>query len=275
MDRKRPADVAIKPDPDAKRVKREGGDHFDMYSLPMGPPAAASTSASVVPKVEHGGDGHDRKPLGPVCRHPSFRASTHLEAIWLTARVRSQAPSFGGASKKDKKRRFFSSGPKVIIVRRGKDDTVRAHFNRTGMFVELDIYRSHDAFWNPIDAEKEVFQRLSKAHMDIEPVEPYGFISRWLKQHGQVLVSMIHSSIGCSVGCPDTANRAFQVPTPYNNQTPPSTPPARWSLTSAASLAAVLTTPWSSSTVWMCKRRDRSQRPRSGRRMREPTLTKL
>lgn len=66
MSLKREADPFIKPDPDAKRVKREGGDgNFSLSSIPMAPaPAtfAPSTSSAVVPKIE----GGDRKPLGPV-----------------------------------------------------------------------------------------------------------------------------------------------------------------------------------------------------------------
>lgn len=66
MSLKREADPFIKPDPDAKRVKTEGGNgNFSLSSIPMAPPPAAfapSTSSAVVPKIE----GGDRKPLGPV-----------------------------------------------------------------------------------------------------------------------------------------------------------------------------------------------------------------
>lgn len=66
MSLKREADPFIKPDPDAKRVKTEGGDgNFSLSAIPMAPPPAAfasSTSSAVAPKVE----GGDRKPLGPV-----------------------------------------------------------------------------------------------------------------------------------------------------------------------------------------------------------------
>lgn len=66
MSLKREADPFIKPDPDAKRVKTEGGDgYFSLASIPMAPrPAtfASSTSSAIAPKTE----GGDRKPLGPV-----------------------------------------------------------------------------------------------------------------------------------------------------------------------------------------------------------------
>lgn len=66
MSLKREADPFIKPDPDAKRVKTEGGEgNFSLSSIPMAPPPAAfasSTSSAIAPKIE----GGDRKPLGPV-----------------------------------------------------------------------------------------------------------------------------------------------------------------------------------------------------------------
>lgn len=66
MSLKREADPFIKPDPDAKRVKTEGGDgSFSLSSIPMAPPPAAfapSTSSTFAPKIE----GGDRKPFGPV-----------------------------------------------------------------------------------------------------------------------------------------------------------------------------------------------------------------
>lgn len=66
MSLKREADPFIKPDPDAKRVKTEGGDgSFSLSSTPMAPPPAAfapSTSSAVTSKIE----GGDRKPLGLV-----------------------------------------------------------------------------------------------------------------------------------------------------------------------------------------------------------------
>lgn len=66
MSLKREAGPFIKPDPDAKRVKTEGGDgSFSLSSIPMAPPPAAfvpSTSSAVAPKIE----GGDRKPLGLV-----------------------------------------------------------------------------------------------------------------------------------------------------------------------------------------------------------------
>lgn len=66
MSLKREADPFIKPDPDAKRVKTEGGDgNFSLSSIPMAPTPAAfapSATSAVGPKIE----GGDRKPLGPV-----------------------------------------------------------------------------------------------------------------------------------------------------------------------------------------------------------------
>lgn len=67
MSLKREADPFIKPDPDAKRVKTEGGDgNFSLSSIPMAPPPPAafapSATSAVGPKIE----GGDRKPLGPV-----------------------------------------------------------------------------------------------------------------------------------------------------------------------------------------------------------------
>lgn len=63
---KREADPFIKPDPDAKRVKREGGDgNFSLSSIPMAPSPAAfasPTSSALTPKIE----GGDRKHFGPV-----------------------------------------------------------------------------------------------------------------------------------------------------------------------------------------------------------------
>lgn len=66
MSLKREADPFIKPDPDAKRVKTEGGDcNFSLSSIPMAPPStvfASSTSSGIAPKIE----GGERKPLGLV-----------------------------------------------------------------------------------------------------------------------------------------------------------------------------------------------------------------
>lgn len=70
MSLKREADPFIKPDPDAKRVKMEGGDSsFSLSSIPMAPPPAAfsfSTPSGIAPKIE----GGERKPLGPVSGSP-------------------------------------------------------------------------------------------------------------------------------------------------------------------------------------------------------------
>lgn len=67
MDRKRPAEAYIKPDPELKRVKKEDGDdNFDLSSIPRAPPSTADYSSSTIVKTESSGD---RKPLSQVC-HP-------------------------------------------------------------------------------------------------------------------------------------------------------------------------------------------------------------
>lgn len=83
MSLKREADPFIKPDPDAKRVKTEGGDgNFSLYSIPMAPPpavSASSTSSAIAPKIE----GGDRKPLGPVSdsHHATLRCLSPESAL--------------------------------------------------------------------------------------------------------------------------------------------------------------------------------------------------
>ncbi|ROW14854.1 hypothetical protein VPNG_03844 [Cytospora leucostoma] len=100
MATKREADAFIKADPDAKRVKREGGAaNLSLASIPMAP------SSSTTPKSEFS----DRKPLDAIPNHgePSI------------------APY--------KKRRFVGNS---ITARRG-DDWVSAHFDSRGMTREI------------------------------------------------------------------------------------------------------------------------------------------
>ncbi|KAK7744096.1 hypothetical protein SLS53_003616 [Cytospora paraplurivora] len=108
MATKREADAFVKADPDAKRVKREGGAaNLSLASIPMAP------SSSTTPKSEF----KDRKPLDAI-------------------------PDHGEPSKTPyKKRRFVGNS---ITARRGAD-WVSAHFDKSAMAnsegVERDIFQ--------------------------------------------------------------------------------------------------------------------------------------
>ncbi|KAK7718609.1 hypothetical protein SLS64_002569 [Diaporthe eres] len=147
MSLKREADPFIKPDPDAKRVKTEGGDgNFSLSSIPMAPPPTAyafSTSSAIAPKIE----GGDRKPLGP-------------------------APNFVPAPLKNGKRKFFGNS---IKVRRG-DEWVSAHFNKNTMVVHFTMHCALTKQWSSVQVEQEIFKKLNKAKFDIQPSEGWGFL---------------------------------------------------------------------------------------------------
>ncbi|KAL1873549.1 hypothetical protein Daus18300_003912 [Diaporthe australafricana] len=147
MSRKRAADPFIKPDPGAKRVKREGDGNFSLSSIPMAPPPAfaSSTSSAIVPKFESG----DRKPLGPTA-------------------------NFGETSGNNRKRKFF--GKTIRAVR--DDDWVSCHFNKSAMVVEFVMHCALSKKWSSMDVEQELFQRLNKAKFDIQPSEDWGFLDR-------------------------------------------------------------------------------------------------
>ncbi|KAI3395017.1 hypothetical protein diail_1906, partial [Diaporthe ilicicola] len=149
MSHKRGADPFIKPDPDAKRVKREGGDgNFSLSSIPMAPPPAPlanSTPSAMAPKFE----GGDRKPLGP-------------------------APNFGGGSGSTRKRKFFGNSIKVV---RGYE-YFTCHFNNRAMVVDVIANCAYPKQWVTTDVEQEIFRRLNKAKFDIQPSEDWGFLDR-------------------------------------------------------------------------------------------------
>ncbi|ROV94298.1 hypothetical protein VMCG_08663 [Cytospora schulzeri] len=148
---KRGAGGLIKADPDAKRVKREGGagDNIDLSSIPMAPTYTASAfSSAVVPKF----DVNDRKPLGTDV-----------------------APGHGGQPEKSqRKRRYFGGSVKA---RRGTD-WVSAHFTKSDMTVAFTVNRQWPSTWQSEGVEREIIQRLNSAKFEVAPTEDWGFIDR-------------------------------------------------------------------------------------------------
>ncbi|KAK2597232.1 hypothetical protein N8I77_013093 [Diaporthe amygdali] len=151
---KREAEPFIKPDPDAKRVKREGGDdNLSLSSIPMAPPSAAFASSNfstIAPKTEVG----DHKPL-------------------------SLAPNYGGTAVNNRNRKF---GGNAIKAWRG-NDCVSAHFDKRTMEVDFTIRSAFPKQWPSMDVETEIFERLNRAKFDIQPAEDWGFLDRKVFAH--------------------------------------------------------------------------------------------
>ncbi|KAJ0122618.1 hypothetical protein J7T55_003133 [Diaporthe amygdali] len=173
MPLKREAEPFIKPDPDAKRVKREGGDdNFSLSSIPMAPPSAAfasSNSFTIAPKTEVG----DHKPL-------------------------SLAPNYGGATLNNRKRKFGNT----IKAWRG-NVCVSAHFNKRNMEVDFTIRGTYPKQWPSMEVEAEIFERLNKAKFEIQPAENWGFLDRKVFAHLDKVTTPATLNSRCTVRVKD------------------------------------------------------------------------
>lgn len=75
------------------------------------------------------------------------------------------------------------------MVRRSPN-WVRVHLNKRDMNVELAIHYGRGVPWDLAGVEKEIFERLHRAYMFVEPVEKPGFLNYHIAKIEETLDSL-------------------------------------------------------------------------------------